>query len=201
MRASSARSSDRPGVLVPGTCLALSPRGRARISRDRGHEDLSAPHSRPARLPRDRRASRRGGEGDPRHRARVRARADRARSRRLVRAGLLPPRGADELAGLGLFGMHLDGYGLPGAQRGRVRPGVPGARGRRRRHAQRGLRPGVAGDVRDLALGLGGAEGAVAPTHALGRADRLLRADRVRRGLRSRARCGRMRAATATTGS
>ena len=68
----------------------------------------------------------------------------------------------------------------------RLRPHVHGARGGRRRRAQRRLRAGLARDVPDLALGLRGAEGALAAADARGRGHRLLRADRAGRRLRSR---------------
>ena len=108
---------------------------------------------------------------------------------------------SSELAKLGLLGMHLEGYGLPGRQLGRLRARLPRARGRRRRRPERRLRAGVARDVRDLAVGLRGAEGALAPGDAPRRGDRLLRPDRAGRRLRSRARCARTHAATAPTGS
>ena len=93
-------------------------------------------------------------------------------------------RSSQELAKLGLFGMHLDGYGLPGASAVGVRPHVPRARGRRLRRPQRRLRAGLARDVRDLALGIGGAEGALAAADAPRRGDRLLRPHRAGRRLR-----------------
>ena len=76
--------------------------------------------------------------------------------------GVLPREVIGELAKLGLFGMHLEGYGLPGASAVVVRARVHGARGGRLRDPQRRLGAGLARDVRDLALGLRGAEGAVA---------------------------------------
>ena len=98
--------------------------------------------------------------------------------------GVLPREVIGELAKLGLFGMHLEGYGLPGASAvsyglacTELEAGDSGIRSCR-------LGPGLARDVRDLALGLRGAEGAVAATHAHGRGDRLLRADGARRRLR-----------------
>ena len=96
--------------------------------------------------------------------------------------GVLPRELLGELAKLGLYGMHLEGYGLPGASSvayGLVCQELGGRRGR----PQRRLGPGLARDVRDLALGLGGAEGALATGHARGRDDRLLRADRAGRRL------------------
>ena len=91
--------------------------------------------------------------------------------------GVLPPELAGELAELGLFGMHLEGYGLPGRELRRVRPHVHGARGGRRRRPQPRVGAGLARDVRDLALGHGGAEAAVAAGDARRRRDRVLRAD------------------------
>ena len=67
---------------------------------------------------------------------------------------------AKELGSLGLLGMHLDGLRLRGDERHRVRPRVPGARGQRLRHPVARLGPGIAGHVRDLALGQRGAEAA-----------------------------------------
>ena len=58
----------------------------ARLGFGRGH-DGEADDARSARLPRDRRAARRRGAGDPRHGAPVRPRAHRSRRRRVVRAG------------------------------------------------------------------------------------------------------------------
>ncbi len=80
--------------------------------------------------------------------------------------GILPREIVQELAGLGLFGMHLEGYGLPGASSVAYGLDLPRARGRRLGRPERRLRAGLARDVRDLALGLGGAEGAVAPGDA-----------------------------------
>ena len=71
-----------------------------------------------------------------------------------------------ELGKLGLLGMHLDGYGLPGSELRRLRADLHGARGRRRRRAQRGVGAGLAGDVPDLEVGLRGAEGALAAADA-----------------------------------
>ena len=45
-----------------------------------------------------------------------------------------------ELGALGLLGMHLEGYGCAGHERGRLRPGLPRARGHRLRHPQPGHR-------------------------------------------------------------
>ena len=66
--------------------------------------------------------------------------------------GILPRELMAELGKLGLFGMHLDGYGLPGERR-RLRADLPRARGRLRR-PQRRLGPGLARDVLDLEVGL-----------------------------------------------
>ena len=60
--------------------------------------------------------------------------------------------------------------GLPGRELGRLRPDVHGARGGRLGHPQPRLRPGLAGDVRDLALGLRGAEAALAAAMHAGEA-------------------------------
>ena len=70
----------------------------------------------------DRRPPRRRGAGDPRHGAPVRARADRARTSASGSSrAILPRELIEELAKLGLFGMHLEGYGLPGRELRRVR--------------------------------------------------------------------------------
>ena len=89
------------------------------------------------------------------------------------------------------------GLRLRRRERDGLRPRVHGARGRRQRRAQPRLRPGLAGDVRDPPLGLGGAEAAVAAADGGRRGDRLLRPDRARLRARTRARCARARAATA----
>ncbi len=65
----------------------------------------------------------------------------------------------------------------------RLRARLHGAGGGRQRHPQPRLGPGLAGDVRDLALGLGGAEAGVAAADGRRRGDRLLRPDRARRRL------------------
>ena len=68
----------------------------------------------------------------------------------------------------------------------RLRPGLPRARGRRLGRAQPRVGAGVAGDVRDPALGHRGAEAGVAAADGGRRGDRLLRPDRARRGQRPR---------------
>jgi glutaryl-CoA dehydrogenase len=78
------------------------------------------------------------------------------------------------------------GLRLRGRERDRLRPGLHGARGRRQRHAQPRLGPGLAGDVRDLALGLAGSRSRSGCRDGGRRGDRLLRADRARRRLRPR---------------
>ena len=98
--------------------------------------------------------------------------------------GILPRELMSELAKLGLFGMHLDGYGLPGASS--VAYGLTCLE---LEAGDAGVRSAVSvqGSLamyRDLALGLGGAEGALAAGDARGRGDRLLRPDRAGRGLR-----------------
>ena len=106
--------------------------------------------------------------------------------RRLVRAGHPPSRGhlgAREARAL----RHAPRRLRPsGRERGRLRPHLPRARGRRLGNPQRRLRAGVARDVRDLEVGLGGAEGALASGDAHRRRDRLLRPDRARCRLRPR---------------
>ena len=73
-----------------------------------------------------------------------------------------------------------------GRKRRRVRPRVLGAGGRRLRHPQPRVGAGLAVDVRDLALGLGGAEAALAAADGHRRAARLLRAHRARCRIRPR---------------
>ena len=100
-------------------------------------------------------------------------------------AGDLPARElALEMGKLGLLGMHLSGYGCAGVVGRRLRPGLPGAGGRRLGRAQPGQRAGLAGDVRDLEVRLGRAEGRVAAADGDRRGDRLLRPDRGRPRLR-----------------
>ena len=69
----------------------------------------------PLDYPGRRRAARRRGARDPRHRAAVRPRAGAARGRDWFEQGVFPRELFGELARLGLLGMHLEGYGLPGA--------------------------------------------------------------------------------------
>ena len=59
-----------------------------------------------------------------------------------------------------LLGMHLDGYGCAGASRRALRPGLPGAGGRRLRDPLAGVGAGLAGHVRHPPLRLRGAEAA-----------------------------------------
>ena len=92
--------------------------------------------------------------------------------------GILPREVIQELAKLGLFGMHLDGYGLPGASAVAYGLTCLELEAGRLGDPQRRLGAGLPRDVRDLALGLGGAEGAVAAPDAHRRGDRLLRPDR-----------------------
>ena len=121
--------------------------------------------------------------------------------RRLVRAGDPAARARAELAQLGLLrACTSTGYGLRRRERRRVRVDVPGARGGRRGRAQLVLGAGVAGDVRDLAVGLRGAEAAVAAAHGTRRGDRVLRADRARRRLGPGSDAHARRGATAPTG-
>ena len=88
---------------------------------------------------------------------------------------------AKELGALGLLGMHLDGYGCAGRQRGRLRAGLHGARGRRRGRPQLRLGPGLAGHVPDLALRAPRSRSSSwLPAHGRRRGHRLLRPDRAR---------------------
>ena len=100
--------------------------------------------------------------------------------------GELPRELAGQLGALGVLGMHLEGYGCAGASATVVRDRLPGARGRRLGPALVRLGPGLAGDVRDLALRLGGAEAGLAAADGRRRGDRLLRPDRARCRLRPR---------------
>ena len=113
--------------------------------------------------------------------------------------GILPRELMAELAKLGLYGMHLHGTAA-GRERSRLRPDLPGARGGRCGRAERGLGAGLARHVRDLALGLRGAEGTLASADARRRDHRLLRVDGARCRIRSRLDAD-TRAATARTGS
>src|SRR5205085_5248912 len=69
---------------------------------------------------------------------------------------------------------------------GRLRVDLPGARGRRLGRALPRVRAWIAGDVYHLALGLRGAEAALAAADAGGRGDRLLRTYGAGRRLGSR---------------
>ena len=95
-------------------------------------------------------------------------------------AGTLPREIMPELGKLGLLGMHLTGYGCAGARRYRLRSGLPGTRGVRLRPAQRGLGPGLADHVPDLAVRVRGAEDRMAAPDGGRGGDRLLRAHRAR---------------------
>ena len=150
----------------------------------RGDHDSSTTRSRPARLPGARRAPRRRGTRDPRHRAAVRARARVARGRRLVRAR--DPAARDRAGAREARAVRDAPLRLRASRRERdgVRPHVPRARGGRLGRPQRRVGAGLARDVRDLALGLGGAEGALAAGDAPRRGDRLLRPDGAGRRLR-----------------
>ena len=149
---------------------------------DDGEED----RDRPARLPRARRPSLRRGARDPRHRAPVRLGADHAVRRRVVRARRAARRAHPRAREARPVRDAPRGLRPARGELGHVWARLPGARGGRRRHPQPRLGAGLALDVRDLALGLGGAEAALAAADARRREDRLLRADRAGRGLRSR---------------
>ena len=93
-------------------------------------------------------------------------------------AGMLPRPVLTELGKLGLFGMHLTGYGCAGT--GPIAYGVACReleRGRLRT-AQRGVRARLARDVPDLEVRKRRAEGAVASAHGQWLRHRLLRAHR-----------------------
>ena len=143
----------------------------------------------------------RRGARHPRHRPRVRARPRRcptsaSGSRRRDPAASSP---ASSAAGRARHAPR--GIRLRRRQRHRLRPRLHGARGGRQRRAQPRLGAGLAGDVRDPSLGLGGAEAAVAAADGRRRGDRLLRPDRARRRAPTRRRCAPAPAATAPTGS
>ena len=96
-----------------------------------------------------------------------------------------------ELAKLGLFGMHLDGYGLPGASA--VAYGLACLE---LEAGDSGIRSAVSvqGSLAMYSIWRWGSEEQKQrwlPRDARGRGDRLLRPDRAGRRLRSRARCGR----------
>ena len=108
---------------------------------------------------------------------------------------------AKELGDLGLLGMHLEGYGCAGAS-----STAYGVACRELEYGDSGhplarLRAGLAGDVPDLEVRLGGAEGGVAAADGGGRRDRLLRADRARLRLGPGEHAHDAPSATATTGS
>ena len=115
-------------------------------------------------------------------------------------AGKLPRELAGELGGARRARHAPRGLRLRRGERDRVRARLPGARGGRLRAALVRLRAGLARDVRDLALRVGGAEAGVAAADGRGRGDRLLRADRARRRLGPRLDAHRRPSATATTG-
>ncbi len=83
-----------------------------------------------------------------------------------------------ELGAIGVLGMHLDGLRLRRHERGGLRPGLPGTGGVRFRHPLARLRPGLAGDVRDLGVRQRRAEAALVAADGRWRGDRLLRPDR-----------------------
>ncbi|EFE68085.1 L-carnitine dehydratase [Streptomyces viridosporus ATCC 14672] len=130
--------------------------------------DRQAPTpDRPARPGRHRRPPQPRGEGGalgrppglrlrgrPPHRAVVRGR--RAARRPRTGQGTGRPRTAGHAPG----GLRLRGH-----ERGRLRPGLPGAGGQRLGHPLPGVRPGLAGDVRDMAARHRGAQAAVAAAH------------------------------------
>ena len=115
--------------------------------------------------------------------------------------GILPRELFSELGKLGLFGMHLDGYGLPGASA--VAYGLTCLE---LEAGDAGVRSAVSvqGSLAMFAVWRWGSEEQKErwlPRDARGRGDRLLRPHRAGRRLRSRARCARTRGATARTGS
>ena len=115
--------------------------------------------------------------------------------------GILPRELIAELGKLGLFGMHLDGYGLPGASA--VAYGLTCLE---LEAGDSGVRSAVSvqGSLAMFSIWKWGSEEQKQrwlPRDALGRGDRLLRPDRARRRLRPRRRCARTLAATARTGS
>ena len=145
------------------------------------------PRDPPQRLPRHRPPALRRGARHPRHRPRLRRATGscptsatgsrRRRSRASWRR---------ELGKLGVLGMHLEGYGCAGASATAYGLACMELEAGDSGDPQPRLGPGLAGDVRDLALGLGGAEAGVAAADGRGRGDRLLRPDRARLRLRPR---------------
>ena len=144
----------------------------------------AAPPIRPQRLPRPRRPALRRGARHPRHRPRLRPRRGRARTSATGSRQATVPLRAGAGAGQARRARHAPrGLRLRRRLGDRLRPRLHGAGGGRQRHPQPRLGPGLAGDVRDLALGLGGAEAGVAAADGRRRGDRLLRPDRARRRL------------------
>ena len=138
--------------------------------------------------------------GHPGQRPRVRRPAGPAAHRGVVRAGRARP-GADPGGRRARAARHAPGgVRLRRDQRGLLRPGLPGAGGRRLRRAQPGLGAGIAGDVRDLEVRQRGAEAGLAAPDGRRRGDRLLRADRARLRLQPGGHADPGQAATATTG-
>ena len=115
--------------------------------------------------------------------------------------GILPMELAPELGKLGLLGMHLDGYGLPGASAVAYGLACLELEAGDSRHAQPRLGAGFAVDVRDLALGLRGAEAAVAAADGERARSSAASASPSRTPVPTPARCARTRGATARTGS
>ncbi len=114
--------------------------------------------------------------------------------------GILPRELAKEVAAARPLRDAPRGLRPSRCELGRLRADVPRARGRRLGRSLARVGAGLARDVRDLALGLGGAEAALAAADARGRRDRLLRADRAGRGLRPGLDAHDARSATAPTG-
>ena len=114
--------------------------------------------------------------------------------------GIFPRELFQELAKLGLLGMHLEGYGLPGAS-----SVAYGLTCMELEAGDAGVRSAVSvqGSLAMFPIwkfGLGGAEGALAAADAHRRGDRVLRPDRARCRVRPRRRCVRTLAATDRTG-
>ena len=126
-------------------------------------------------------AAQRRGPRDPRHGARVRHRPGPAPPRGVVRVRhAAGPRAGPRARQAGHPRHAPRGLRLRRHQLHGVRPGLPGARGRRLRGPVAGERAGLAGDVRHLAVRLGGAEAGVAAADGRRRGDRLLRPHRAR---------------------
>ncbi len=100
------------------------------------------------------------------------------------RDGTFPMHLVPKLGELGVFGANLARLRLPGAEQRHLRADPPGARARRLGAALLRVGAGLALHVPDPRVRERGAEAALPPEDGQGRADRLLRPHRARRGER-----------------